>query len=145
MKMKTAIATVLAICIVMLNILPTSAQSGKGQGKKPNSLGRWEKVGEQAVKRVKDWDDFHLKSNYTYNAIKLRILHSRVQFDQMVIVFDNGKSIDIPLNKEIPENGESRIIDLPTDRRKITKVRFKYSTKGLFNDRAVVQVWGRRQ
>ncbi|MCU0395109.1 MAG: hypothetical protein MUF29_04320 [Chitinophagaceae bacterium] len=142
--MKTILAMALAIGCLIGTMIPAIAQPGKGQSKKSNPVGRWEKVGEQPVKRVKDWDDFNLKSYYSYNAIKLRVLHSRVHFDQMVIVFDNGKSIDIPLNREIAENGESRIIDLPTDRRKISKVRFKYSTKGLFNDRAVVQVWGRR-
>lgn len=129
-------------CIVAITCIAPHALA---QGKKPSSSkGRWELVGEQQVKRVSEYDDFNFKSSATYNAIKLRVKHSRVYFDKLVLVFDNGKSIEIPINKEIPEDGESRIIDLPTDRRTVKKIRFKYNTKGLFNDRAKVQVWGRR-
>lgn len=122
-------------------------QPGKGQTKRPTTgqgIGKWSMIGQKSVKRVSEYDDFTPPGSGIYSALKLKILNSRVQFDRIVIEFETGRNMDIPLNVVIPENGESRIIDLPGERRKIRRIRFKYNTKGLFNDRAIVQVWGRK-
>jgi hypothetical protein len=116
---------------------------------RPNGLlfqkvGKWELLGEKEVDRVKEWDVFNAKGNGIYTAFKLKVLNSRVKFEKMVIEYDNGRKQSVDLNKEIEENGESRIIDVVGDRRKIKSISFRYSTRGAFNDKAKVQVWGRK-
>lgn len=119
-----------------------SSQQKKNNGSK--SIGRWQMVGEKQVDRVKEWDVFYPKGIGIYSAFKLRVLNSRVKFDRMVIEYDNGRKQSVSLRSEIPENGESRVIDVVGDRRKIRKISFLYATGGIFNDKAKVQVWGRK-
>lgn len=137
----------LVVVLLLLSMTVANSQPGRLPGKRPGlgqELAKWSKIGQKTVKRVSEYDEFIPPGFGIYTAIKLKVLNSRVQFDRLVIVFDNGRRMDIPLNVVIRENGESRIIDLPGDKRKIKRILFKYNTKGLFNDKAVVQVWGRR-
>ena len=124
------------------------AQPGKDKKTYGNNgskgIGKWEMLGEKDVDRVKEWDVFSPKGNGIYSAFKLKVLNSRVKFEKLVIEFDNGRKQSMDLNREIPENGESRIIDVVGERRKIKSISFKYSTRGIFNDKAKVQVWGRK-
>ncbi|MBK9735041.1 MAG: hypothetical protein IPO92_08775 [Saprospiraceae bacterium] len=61
----------------------------------------------------------------------------------MVVHYGNGDKQDINIREDIQKGGESRVIDLEGVRRVITKVDFWYDTKGLINDKAIVELWGR--
>lgn len=136
------------LCIGLLSSSFLIGQPGQDKKKTGNSgtksIGKWEMLGEKEVDRVKEWDVFYAKGNGIYAAFKLKVLYSRVKFEKMVIEYDNGRKQSVDLNKEIPENGESRVIDVIGERRKIKSISFRYSTRGIFNDKAKVQVWGRK-
>jgi hypothetical protein len=133
---------ILFFLLLSAEIFAQGTPQNKSSGNK--TIGRWQLVGEKQVDRVKEWDDFYPKGNGIYSAFKLKILNSRVKFDKMVIVYDNGRRQEVSLRSEIPQNGESRVVDVEGERRKIRKISFKYSTAGIFNDKAKVQVWGRK-
>ncbi len=62
---------------------------------------------------------------------------------RMIVRYDDGglpENIDIRFN--IPEGGESRLIDLKGGRRKIKSVDFWYETKGFLNGRADLTLFG---
>ncbi len=61
----------------------------------------------------------------------------------MIVTYDDGglpEKIDIRFN--IPEGGESRIIDLRGGKRKIRTVEFWYKTSGILNGRANLTLFG---
>lgn len=136
------------LIMLMVFLLSSTMLAGQTTQQKKNnggkSIGRWQLVGETQVDRVKEWDVFYPKGNGIYSAFKLRILNSRVKFDKMVIEYENYRKQTVALRSEIPENGESRIIEVVGERRKIRKISFLYTTGGIFNDKAKVQVWGRK-
>jgi hypothetical protein len=62
---------------------------------------------------------------------------------KMVVHYGNGEDQEIEIRQDIPKGGESRVIDLSGKRRVIQSVDFWYDTKGLLNDKAIVELWGR--
>ena len=55
----------------------------------------------------------------------------------------NGEKQELEVREEIQKGGESRVIDIKGNRRVILSVDFWYDTKGLINDKAIVELWGR--
>jgi hypothetical protein len=63
----------------------------------------------------------------------------------MNIHFADGSHQEANVRENIGKGGETRIIDLRGNKRIIKSVDFWYDTKGgIFNDKAVIQLWGRR-
>jgi hypothetical protein len=122
------------------------AQANKNKSNKENnaSLPQWEKLGEKIVSRVKEYDELPLSGNGLYSALKVRVIKADVIFDKMVVVYQNGQRQEFQLRRTIRENEESRVIDLPGNKREIRVIQFRYETKGAFEGRARVQVWGRK-
>lgn len=61
----------------------------------------------------------------------------------MVVHYGNGEKQELEVREEIQKGGESRVIDIKGNRRVILSVDFWYDTKGLINDKAIVELWGR--
>jgi hypothetical protein len=107
-------------------------------------VGRWEMIGQKTVNRAKEWDEFDPTSIGIYVAFKVKVTKADVDFDRVVVLFDNGQQQEVQLNRVIRQGGESRKVDLVGQQRKIKKIRVKYRTTSFFNSRAVVQIWGQR-
>ena len=63
---------------------------------------------------------------------------------RMIVVYDNGEPDNIDVRQNIPQGGESRVLDLRGGKRSIRKVEFWYDTKGVLRGKAKVQLWGRK-
>ena len=62
---------------------------------------------------------------------------------RMVVTYDNGVPDNIDVRQNIPQGGESRVIDLRgTGTRSIRKIDFWYDTKGFLKGKADVTVSG---
>lgn len=105
----------------------------------------WVFLGKRVVALSADRDEIWVGTGEgTFKAIKLRVLDKGVQFDSLLIVLRNGRTIDEPLRDFIPAGGETRAIDLPGRERVITKVILHYTTRPGTLDRAEVELWGLR-
>ncbi len=106
--------------------------------------GRWEKLGEKRVDRAMDHDRIVIgRVEGTFTKLKLIVRHSAINMHKMVVHYGNGEDQEIEIRQDIPKGGESRVIDLSGKRRVIQSVDFWYDTKGLLNDKAIVELWGR--
>ncbi len=109
-----------------------------------NDPGKWEKLGEQRVDFRLDNDVILVNSDEgRLDAIKIKVTKGEINLFRCVIHYKNGETSLVQMRNNIPEGGESRIIDLPHNERIISKVVFWYDTKTTSHDRAQVELWGR--
>lgn len=135
------------LCVMIFALVSSMGVARAQQPKtyKPApSVGRWEMIGQKTVNRAKEWDEFDPTSIGIYVAFKVKVTKADVDFDRVVVLFDNGQQQEVQLNRVIRQGGESRKVDLVGQQRKIKKIRVKYRTTSFFNSRAVVQIWGQR-
>lgn len=105
---------------------------------------KWEKLGERRVNLGIDHDRIFVGSrDGVFSKLKIIIKNSGINMHKMEVHFGNGEKQEIEIREEIQKGGESRVIDLRGNRRVITKVDFWYDTKGLINNKAVVELWGK--
>ncbi len=107
---------------------------------------RWEKLGQRAVNYGLDRDEIAVTArDGRFTAIKLMIKKSPINLHRVVIHFGNGTKQEVNVRNKIPAGGETRVIDIQGGRRVISKVVFRYDTKGLLRMRSkgVVELWGR--
>ena len=104
----------------------------------------WEKLGQRKVDRALDRDEiFVTASEGRFTAVKLIVRRSAINLHKVVIHFANGGEQEVAVRNNIPAGGETRVIDINGGKRVIRKVVFWYDTKGLLNDKAVLELWGR--
>ena len=75
--------------------------------------------------------------------IKLKITDGPLKMYSMKIYFDNGEMQDVSMRFRFAQGSESRVIDMNGGLRHLTKIEFKYETKGFARGRARVAVWGK--
>ena len=105
---------------------------------------KWEKLGQRKVNRALDKDEILVTAREgRFTKVKLTIKKSAINMHKMVIHFANGGKQEVNLRKNIPAGGSTRVVDIKGGKRVIKKVVFWYDTKGIINNKAVVELWGR--
>lgn len=105
---------------------------------------RWELLGTRTVKFVNDRDEINVTAKEgLFTALRVKVLRSAMDMNKMTVHFGDGSTEDIELRNSFKAGDQSRVIDLPGNRRIIKKVVFWYDTKNYKKKRAVVELWGR--
>lgn len=105
---------------------------------------RWELLGTRTVKFVNDRDEINVTAKEgLFTALRVKVLRSAMDMNKMTVHFGDGSTEDIELRNSFKAGDQSRVIDLPGNRRIIKKVVFWYDTKNYKKRRAVVELWGR--
>lgn len=108
------------------------------------AVGSWRLLGTVQAKHTADHDAIIVAGPYDYfRKLKFKVTNSALNMQRMIVRYDDGgapENIDIRYN--IPQGGESRVIDLRGVRRKIKAVDFWYDTKGFLNGRANLTLFG---
>jgi hypothetical protein len=105
---------------------------------------RWEKLGQRKVNFKVDKDEIGVgRFEGFFDALRLKVKKGPINMHKMVVHFHNGETREIELRDNFTAGSESRIIDLPGNRRIIDKVVFWYDTKDFANSKAIVELWGR--
>lgn len=104
----------------------------------------WEKLGMRTVKHSVDRDVILVGAKEgTFTALKFTVKKAGLHFLDMKVHFVNGDVKDVQIRKMIPRGGETRVIDLPGNKRQIEKVVFWYKTPKKNEKAARVRLWGR--
>lgn len=130
----------------VLLLLSSFASTADAQAKRRpggGNVGGWIYLGERFVDGRRDTDKLPVSANGAFRAIQLRVSGSAVNFDRVVVHFENGADTDLQIRDRIPAGGMTRAIDLPGDRRRIQSVEMWYS-KAHWRHRPGVKVYGRR-
>ncbi len=95
----------------------------------------WQYLGQSNVDGTRDRDNIQVNSRETFRAIQLRVQGSEIEFQRVVVHFENGADTDVEIRDRIRAGGQTRAIDLPGDTRRIASVEVWYSRGN----------WGRRR
>lgn len=76
------------------------------------------------------------------NAVQIRIDRGQVEIERLWVRYKNGAVDNLPLRERIPENGQSRWIDLRGGERCVKAIGVIGDTE-LSRDQARVEIWGR--
>lgn len=109
--------------------------------------GKWERLGERQVKWRAERDTIMVTAaEGRFTALKFKVRTADIHMLDMKVHFANGDVQDVGLRFKIAAGSESRVIDLPGNKRVIKKVVFVYKKSGgalKRLKRAFVALWGR--
>lgn len=105
--------------------------------------GTWRLLGTVSARHTADHDNIVVAGPYDYfRAIKFKVTDAPLHIIRMVVTYDGGAPQNIAVRYDIPQGGESRVIDLVGGKRKLRSVEFWYETKGFLNSHADVTLFG---
>jgi hypothetical protein len=106
--------------------------------------GSWVLIGRTEANHSADHDGIVVKRPFdNFRRIKFKVTDAPLNMQHMVITYDNGQPDKIEVRQNIPQGGESRVIDLKgVGKRSIRRIDFWYDTKGFLKGKADVTVFG---
>ena len=109
-----------------------------------NNARPWELLGARKVNYALDHDEILVtRAEGLFTGLQLKVKRGPVNMHRIVVHFGNGEKEEFELRENFRAGSESRVIDLPGNKRVIKKVDFLYDTKNLANRKGVVELWGR--
>jgi hypothetical protein len=108
--------------------------------------GSWVLIGQTHADHGADHDGIVVKGPFdNFRAIKFKVTDAPLNMMHMVVTYDNGQPDKIDVRQNIPQGGESRVIDLKgIGKRSIRRIDFWYETKGFLKGKADVTVFGKK-
>ena len=136
---KLLLVIILGVGITSFNLVNTNYSY-----KNIDQTAQWVKIAKRVVNMKADHDEIPVAANSgVFTKLKFKVNIAPIQVKNVKIVFGNGEVKNIVFNQKFPPGTESKVIDLPGNRRIIKKIIMNYkSFPG--NGKAVVVVWGRR-
>lgn len=133
-----------SICLLSSLLLVASfSLSARAQGHERGE-GRWERLGQSHVDGRHDHDNISVNARGAFRAIQLRVQSGAIEFQRVVVHFENGADTDVQIRDRIESGGTTRAIDLPGDRRKIRSVEIWYAKESWGSHRPTLVLSGQR-
>ncbi len=132
------------IFFITLCLTIDSVQAQVAVQPRQGNTGSWRLLGTVQANHTADHDVIYIKGPYDFfRRIKFKVTDSPLTMMRMVVRYDDGGLPEnIETRMDIPKGGESRIIDLNGGKRKLKSIEFWYDTKGIFNGKADVTLFG---
>ena len=105
---------------------------------------KWVLIGQKEANYGPDRDVLKVTGNDIFKAIKIKVTDAGLDMMDMDIYFENGEKFNVAIRKNFKQGEESRVIDLPGNRRRIDRISFLYDTKGVMKGKAKVLVFGKK-
>ena len=137
----------LVFALSVLTLLPDLSFSQTAvSAPRPGTPGEWRYLGTVNARFTADHDAIVVQGPYDFfRKIKFKVTSAPINLIRLIVTYDDGglpENIDTRFS--IPAGGESRVIDLRGNRRKIRTIEFWYDTKGVLQGRANVLVFGQK-
>ena len=132
--------------LVLLSLLALETVQGQAILSQPRAgnVGSWRLLGSVQARFTADHDVIFVAGPYDYfRRLKFKVTDAPLNLLRMVVRYDDGgapENVDVRFN--IPQGGESRVIDIRGGRRKLKSVEFWYDTQGILNGRADITLFG---
>jgi hypothetical protein len=104
----------------------------------------WAYLGDAHVDGTQDHDKVKVGSSKgEFRAIRLKVEDAAIEFDRVVVHYGNGSSAPIQIRSKITAGGQTRVIDLPGNKRIVDEVEFWYARGNPSNpQKPHVVLWG---
>jgi len=111
---------------------------------RPGAPGSWRLIGTTHAGHSVDHDAIIVAGPYdNFRRIKFKVTNAPLNLYRLVVTYENGAPDRIEVRQNIPQGGESRVIDLRgAGTRRLRRIEFWYDTKGLLRGQAAVTVFG---
>ena len=131
MKIKLFFAAFAALAAMSFTTLPENTRP-------------WELLGVRKVNYALDHDEIVVtRAEGAFTGLQIKVKRGPVNMHRIVVHFGNGEKEEFELRENFRAGSESRVIDLPGNKRVIKKVDFLYDTKNLSDRKGVVELWGK--
>ncbi len=105
---------------------------------------KWERLGMRKVNMGGDHDEILVTAHEgAFTKLKFRVLKAPIHVHSVKIVFGNGEAKKVKIDRKFAAGTESRVIDLPGNKRIIKKIVMNYKTVPTKKGKATVVVWGK--
>jgi hypothetical protein len=129
--------------MAMLLAISLSVGAQSASKPRPGPNGSWRLLGQVTAGSGNDHDIIIVAGPYDYfRRLKFKVTNSPLEMYRMVVTYQDGFPEKIETRFRIEKGGESRVIDLKGGKRKLKTVEFWYESKGMFNGRADVTLFG---
>ena len=130
--------------VILLGIGITSFDYINNENVYNEQTTQWVKIGKRVVNMKADHDEIPVTANAgVFTKLKFKVNIAPILVKNVRIVFGNGESKNMMLNRKFAPGTESKVIDLPGNRRVINKIVMNYKSFPGYG-KAVVVVWGKR-
>ena len=143
MNFQRSIGLASLLFLVCSLTIVAGAQGGRDDDGRRGYEGRWDMLGQSHVDGKNDHDRIVVNRRESYRALQFGIKGGGIEFQRVLVHFENGEDADLQLRHRIEDRGKTRVIDLPGNRRRIRSIEFWYSKEG-WRSRPYVNVWGLR-
>ena len=143
MKTVSSVVSVRSLCSLLL-VLSFSVAVSAQRHSNGRQEGRWERLGQSRVDGRRDHDDIRMNTRGGFRAIQLRVQGGAIEFQRVVVHFENGADTEVEVRDRIQAGGQTRVIDLPGDQRRIRSVEVWYGKENRGFRRPTLVVYGRR-
>ena len=138
MKFQKSLYVISLLILLSGFTLITNAQRRNG-GRE-----RWEYLGQSNVDGRRDHDNIRVNARGAFRAIQLRVQGGAIEFQRVVVHFENGADSEVAIRDRIPADGQTLAIDLPGDKRRIDNVEVWYGKGNWGRRRPNLRLYGRR-
>lgn len=134
----------LILSVILAIFLFQGAFAQRVSQPRPGPTGSWRVLGTTSAKSSGDHDAIYIKGPYDFfRRIKFKVTDSNIEMQYILVRYDDGGAPErVETRENIPQGGESRIIDLKGGKRKLKSVEFWYRDKGFLNGKADVTLFG---
>ena len=134
MKNKLMIGVIALFLLTLSNV-----------GFSQNLIKDWKMLGTRVVDYTLDHDVVSLNnSQEAYTSLKVVVKNGSLNMHKATIHYANGDKQDITFPDVVTTESDGRMIDLKGNDRVIEKVTFWYDTRKSSNQKATIEVYGRR-
>jgi hypothetical protein len=104
----------------------------------------WTYLGDAHVDGGQDHDKIKgIASKGEFRAIRLKVEDAAIEFDRVIVHYHDGQNVPVQIRSKIAAGGQTRVIDLPGNRRIIEEVEFFYARANPGNpQKPHVVLWG---
>ncbi len=145
MKTNFHSTTIIVFCITLCAIfLSEDISAQKVTRPRAGVAGSWKIIGTTQANFVADHDGIVVEGPFdNFRKIKFKVTDAPLRLIRVKVTYDDGAPDEIPTAIDIPQGGESRIIDLRgVGKRSIRRIDFWYDTKGVLRGKANVTLFG---
>ena len=139
------LANIRTLCILLAITIAVNATVSAQQVRqgKPGPPGSWSVIGTTEPNFRADHDGIMVAGPFdNFRRVKFKVTDAPLSLYKLVVTYENGSPDNIEVRENIPQGGESRVIDLKgVGTRRIRRIDFWYDTKGIFKGKAKVTMF----